>query len=114
MIKHTNPFQTISEAVAALKNLGAKPYGNPFVYDESCIPWTEHILSVSTMRVYNDSYEYHFAMEIHIDLEGLNKLVEQTGLNILRESHSDELDRLVVHPGTLLKVYALGAKEAIS
>lgn len=112
MLKHTNPFYTITEGATALKNVGANPLANPFKYDESCVHWQDHIMSTNTYRVYNDHYEYHFEMEIHIDRAGFDALVQMTGLATLREPHSDGYDTLSVRPGALLKVFTLVAKEA--
>ena len=112
MNKHTNPFYTISDAITTLRIMGAKPEANPFKYGESDIIWPEHILSVCTRRVYDEHGNYYFETEIHIDKEGLDALVEITGLNIMREYHSDDYDLLSVRPGSLLKVFTLEAKGA--
>jgi hypothetical protein len=111
MTKFTNPFYTIDEAIEVLKSLGAKPMSNPFRYDESSVHWPEHIIGIQTSRVYDVQYKYHFEVEIHVDREGLDALVQMTGLNIMREPHLGILDALTVRPGTLLKVFALEAKE---
>lgn len=111
MIKHTNPFYTINDAIDVLKNLSAKPLSNPFRYDESEIHWPDHVLSVHVSRVYNDKYEHYFESEIHLDKEGFVAFVSMTGLNVQREHLSDDYDTLYVLPGSLLKVFTLGAKE---
>lgn len=113
MTKHTNPFYTIREAIAVLKNLGTKPTENPFRYDESQIHWPDDILSVKTVRVYDEEKpsNHHFEVEIHIDREGFNALVQLTGLNVMREPHSEGFDQLTIHPGSLLTVFTLEPKE---
>lgn len=108
MTKHTNPFYTLDEALHVLKNVGAKPMSNPFRYDESEIHWPDHILSVRANRVYNDTYEHYFEMEIHVDREGFDAFVKMTGLTVSRDPDCE--DELVVRPGSLLKVFALETK----
>ena len=109
MIKHTNPFITFDEAVAVLKSLGAKPTANPFKYNEDTVHWPDHILSMSARRVYNDTYEYYFEIDIHMDAEGLRALADLTGLTISRGHHSGEYDALVLRPSNLITVTALEA-----
>lgn len=111
MIKHTNPFHTINEAISILGHMGARPYDSTFGRNVSDDYWTEHILSIRAAREYNDHYEFYFQMEIHIDREGFQKLVDLTGLNIMRKPHSPEYDMLSVFPGTYLEVFALVPKE---
>lgn len=116
MIKHTNPFYTIEESVAVLKNLGANPapVPIPFRYDENAVYWQDHVISVKANRVYDDHYEHHFEVEIHIDKEGFDALVRATGLEtIQKEKHSEEYDIWFIRPGTLLQVFTLVPKEAV-
>lgn len=128
MTKHINPFYTLVEATAVLKNLGADPrrskpqnvtgvsYPFPWGYSYGAKPeekvyWQEHIISVATRRVYDEHQDYWFEVEIHIDKEGLEALVALTGLNILKGPHSDDYEQWTVNPGTLFKVFALVPTE---
>jgi hypothetical protein len=117
MLKHTNPFYTISEAIGVLINHDADPYkGKPTIESSEGATyayWQEHILSVKANRIYDDHLNHHFEVEIHVDREGLDALVAMTGMNVLREHHSEGYDQLTLHPGSLLKIFTLEFKGAI-
>ena len=112
MTRHTNPFYTIDEAVDVLRNLGAKPMAHIIHPTEENFNWQDRILSVSAGRVYDEQYNYHFDVTIHIDREGFDALVAMTGLVISVEEFDDDYLAEVVYPGSLLKVFTLVPKEA--
>lgn len=131
MIKHTNPFYTIDEALAVLKNLGADPHrgksspgatypfpwGNSYgAKPEEPVYWQEHVLGIMVQSVYTKG-THHYVIEIHLDREGFDtvygimRALADEAPELLKKDHSDEYDMYYIEPGSLLRLFKLVPKE---
>lgn len=125
MTKYTNPFYTLNEAISVLKSLGADPYNigatNAHSWD-SAVPtqdetifWNDHILSVSTSRVYADFSHYN-VVEIHLTAKGFDALVSIIDTPVHKKAFGDgtEFDMYFIEPVPLLKIFTLNPCESDS
>ena len=110
MIKHTNPFYTIQEALAVLKNAGADPDKLDLTPGCACeTSWQEDILGI-IVRPDHEGLGNYFVVDIQMyNAEGafdrLKARMPQVEEKIL--PHSAEFDMRVLEPGSLLRIFTL-------
>ena len=107
MTPHTNPFYTINETIAVLRNLGAAPLSNP---RGSAPPeaWREHIIGIQVNRVYDyNPNTHHFETVIHVNKVGFEMLHRLINVPYTLEKFTQANDKMVMRPSNLIEIIAL-------
>lgn len=123
MNKHTNPFDTITEAMEVLKALGVDPkastsnrgatYPFPWGGAKQEVDWREHILNITVNKDQSLTSAGHHRCHIHLTSEGFEAVLKllKDDYPIKQEICFAEYDMFTIEPSPLLELYKLELRE---